>query len=115
MAETDLDKIGKSKPINNVKPLGTPNGENEEASECMRQLQSSDDGAKVETDYKEVAGDEVIIQQDGSVCGSSSQDSHIALKMSFTLPASCYATMAIRELLKTSTSVSTQFEKSCIC
>ncbi|CAH1427925.1 unnamed protein product [Lactuca virosa] len=34
----------------------------------------------------------------------------LALKLSFTLPASCYATMAIRELLKTSTS--TAFHKT---
>jgi tRNA pseudouridine13 synthase len=41
------------------------------------------------------------------VSGSNWQETQMALKLSLTLPASCYATMAIRELLKTSTSVCT--------
>ncbi|KAL4579614.1 hypothetical protein LXL04_015768 [Taraxacum kok-saghyz] len=36
---------------------------------------------------------------------SSGEGDQLALKLSFTLAASCYATMAIRELLKTSTTV----------
>lgn len=96
--------------MNNFKPVNAPSGEKEENLDCVRQLESSDDGAKLGIAYVETPGDEVEFLHDESICTSNSQESQIALKLSFTLPSSCYATMAIRELLKTSTSVSTQFE-----
>ncbi|XP_004494684.1 multisubstrate pseudouridine synthase 7 [Cicer arietinum] len=108
LVETDLDKIGKSKRTN-VHAVGASNGQKETtAFDCIRQVESSDDGVKVETDYDENASKEVILPHDESVPDSSSKDSHTALKLTFTLPSSCYATMAIRELLKTSTSVAYQ-------
>ncbi|MED6123561.1 hypothetical protein PIB30_050248 [Stylosanthes scabra] len=103
LVETDLDKIIKSKPVNGVIPVDAPDAKKEEDN--MRELESSNDGIILNTDENEIEGEEVILPQDESVSGSNSQDSQTALKLSFTLPTSCYATMAIRELLKTSTSV----------
>lgn len=80
LAETDLDRITMEKPVDKV-------GSAEE-TESMKT--DSNQPESCETDLKDA------------------EQTQLALKMALTLPSSCYATMAIRELLKTSTSVSTQ-------
>jgi tRNA pseudouridine13 synthase len=91
--ETDLDKFVKSKPVKMVRMECPANG-NEDTNlfDCTKQSESVENDIKRQSVENEVKGE---------------RDAQLALKLSFTLPASCYATMAIRELLKTSTSVCT--------
>ncbi|KAH7571925.1 hypothetical protein JRO89_XS04G0167600 [Xanthoceras sorbifolium] len=107
LAETDLDKIAKARPVDIVKELESTNGnEEKELFECTKQSESVKNNVERSTDNSEVdCGREVRVTQEEFLDGSNSQEAQLALKMGLTLPASCYATMAIRELLKTSTSV----------
>ncbi|CAL9003560.1 unnamed protein product [Prunus brigantina] len=97
LVDTDFDKIAKTKP-SSLNEDGRLHDKTKQ-SECLDNdigLQTDDNGA-------EVKGEE--LPQAESLCDTNPQETQTALKLSFTLPASCYATMAIRELLKTSTSV----------
>ncbi|CAL2269459.1 unnamed protein product [Prunus armeniaca] len=97
LVDTDFDKIAKTK-SSGLNEDGRLHDKTKQ-SECLDNdigLQTDDNGAKVK-------GEE--LPQAESLCDTNPQETQTALKLSFTLPASCYATMAIRELLKTSTSV----------
>ncbi|KAG6773358.1 hypothetical protein POTOM_020629 [Populus tomentosa] len=102
LAETDLDNISKTGSTNIIKQEEQGKGEDTDLSDCTKLPVSSRNSTALSTDTNEGSEREVESEQ---VSGSNWQETQMALKLSLTLPASCYATMAIRELLKTSTSV----------
>ncbi|KAK4739086.1 hypothetical protein R3W88_002783 [Solanum pinnatisectum] len=107
LAETDFDVIAKSVK-SKVREEDPTNGSKELPADSSAISVGGDMlSGKVR---EEKINNEAGMQSEISQSGGNAEESQMALKLSFTLPASCYATMAVRELLKTSTSVA--FHKS---
>ncbi|RXI01971.1 hypothetical protein DVH24_015320 [Malus domestica] len=96
LVDTDLDKISKAKPAKVDK---------EDPSSVNGDGSLHDSAKQSECIDNDIADTGEKVLEVGSLSDTNPQETQMALKLSFTLPASCYATMAIRELLKTSTSV----------
>ena len=118
LADTDLDILTKSKSgdtilvekgndstlysanLTNASNICKDGKPVDTETDCANEI--SDSGSDILTNSK--SGDRIQVEK-GNDRSLDSEAQLTALKLRFTLPSSCYATMAIRELVKTSTSV----------
>lgn len=106
LAETDLDIVARIRPETVAREESANGNEDVKHQNEHKQSESFENNVSVSTDNNILDNDRKDeLHRQEFPAGSNVQEAQKAIRMSFTLPSSCYATMAIRELLKTSTSV----------